>query len=134
MQIAPGRPTGRQSLPRGRLAGEAIKLQFHGLTPRKAYARGATLGDVVLSFTSRITPRLLPLIPLRISNGTASGTSLKMLCQIPSRRLSFDNLPCASEVALLLRLIRPAPNRGFRKRRPSRNGRERDQAAIFLQK
>ena len=43
------RPTDRpQSLPQKRLAGEAIKLQFHGLTPRKT-TRGTTFGDVVLS-------------------------------------------------------------------------------------
>lgn len=45
MQIP--RTTERQSLPRRRLAEEAIKLQFHGLTPRKA-TREATLGDATL--------------------------------------------------------------------------------------
>jgi len=42
------RPTDRpQSLPQKRLAGEAIKLQFHGLTPCKATRD--TFGDAVLS-------------------------------------------------------------------------------------
>lgn len=44
------RPAERQSW--GRLAGEAIKLQFHGLTPRKA-TRGETRRYFIYHFPSR---------------------------------------------------------------------------------
>jgi len=79
---------------------------------------------------------------------TRRRTSVKMLCQISSRRLSFGNLPCAvreREVAFLLRLIRPASNRGFREnisrltlslfslRRASEVGQQSDGRCIFTE-
>lgn len=111
---ASGRPDGGHRAP-----AEAIKLQFHGLTPRKATRRDA---EETLFYHSASYFRLaadcitaVPLIPLRISNGPGARrrrrASVKMLCQIPSRRLSFGNLPCTPSRARArasLRLIRAA--------------------------
>lgn len=136
MQIP--RPAERQSLPRGRLAGEAIKLQFHGLTPRKA-TRGATLGDATLFHlslsaardpprTSRsqliASPRARDALNPITNNKVGKGGSYAPLDErknvvsdpiLPLVVRVIYRASCASvRSRCLLRLIRPASNHSFR--------------------